>query len=159
VEEDQVEEMKKLLAAAGDKIMLPVDHIVTDAFDFKTMTGGKRPRPGVPGFLQISWYGHRSADDPLLRAGYLRRRTVVWNGPMGVFEAGDYATGTRAIAQALANATDKGTVSVIGGGDSAAAVEELGLEARMTHVSTGGGASLEYLEGRPMPPIEVLDKK
>jgi len=160
VEEDQVEEMKKLLAAAGDKIMLPVDHIVTDAFDFKTMTGGKPSSTGSAGIpadlmgMDIGPQTILSYEQVISGAG-----TVVWNGPMGVFEAGDYATGTRAIAQALANATDKGTVSVIGGGDSAAAVEELGLEARMTHVSTGGGASLEYLEGRPMPPIEVLDKK
>ena len=85
--------------------------------------------------------------------------TIVWNGPMGVFEAPDYAEGTKAVAQAVADATDKGAVSVIGGGDSAAAVEEMGLDQKMTHVSTGGGASLQYLEGKAMPPIEALDKK
>ncbi len=78
---------------------------------------------------------------------------------MRVFEKPDYAAGTRAVAEAVAKATDGGTVSVIGGGDSASAVEMMGLEARMTHVSTGGGASLTYLEGKPMPPIEVLDEK
>jgi len=83
---------------------------------------------------------------------------VVWNGPVGVFEKPDYASGTRGIAEALAEATGKGTVSIIGGGDSAAAVEQMGFGDRMTHISTGGGASLEYLEGRRMPPLEVLDQ-
>ena len=78
---------------------------------------------------------------------------------MGVFEKPDYAAGTKAIAEAVAKATDAGAVSVIGGGDSAAAVEQMGLEDRMTHISTGGGASLEYLEGKAMPPIEILDEK
>jgi len=82
----------------------------------------------------------------------------VWNGPMGVFENAQYAAGTKAVAQAAAKATAAGAVSVIGGGDSAAAVEEMGLADKMTHISTGGGASLTYLEGKPMPPLEVLDK-
>ena len=86
-------------------------------------------------------------------------KTIVWNGPMGVFELPAYSAGTKAIAAAVAKATDGGGISVIGGGDSAAAVEEMGLENKMTHVSTGGGASLKYLEGNPMPPIEVLDEK
>ena len=86
-------------------------------------------------------------------------KTIVWNGPMGVFERDDYAAGTQAVARAVAEATDAGAVSVIGGGDSAAAVEQMGLTERMTHVSTGGGASLTYLEDKPMPPLEVLDRK
>jgi phosphoglycerate kinase len=160
VEEDQLEEMKKLLAIAGDKIMLPVDHVATDQFDFKAMTGGKPTvTSGVdmPDNLMGMDIGPKTIQafgDVITKAG-----AVVWNGPMGVFEAKDFAAGTRAIAEALAKATDKGAVSVIGGGDSATAVEEMGVENRMTHVSTGGGASLEYLEGKAMPPIEVLDKK
>ena len=86
-------------------------------------------------------------------------KTVVWNGPMGVFEREEYAAGTKAVAEAVAAATDGGAISVIGGGDSAAAVEQMGLGERMTHVSTGGGASLTYLEGKPMDAIEVLDAK
>jgi phosphoglycerate kinase len=160
VEEDQLEEMKKLLASAGEKIMLPVDHVTTDRFDFKTMTGGKPAAtagvniPEGQMGMDIGPKTIKAFSDVLSKAG-----TIVWNGPMGVFEARDFAAGTRAIAEAVAGATDKGAVSVIGGGDSATAVEELGLEGRMTHVSTGGGASLEYLEGKAMPPIEVLDKK
>ncbi len=160
VEEDQLDEMKKLLASAGEKIMLPVDHVATDQFDFKAMTGGKGKvisGQEIPAGLMGMDIGPKTIKafgDVIGGAG-----TVVWNGPMGVFEAKDFAAGTRAIAEALAKATDRGAVSVIGGGDSATAVEELGLESRMTHVSTGGGASLEYLEGKAMPPIEVLDKK
>ncbi len=160
VEEDQLDEMKKLRASAGDKIMLPADHAVTDHFDFKAMTGG---RPTVtPGIdipdgqmgMDIGPKTIKAFGDVIAGA-----KTIVWNGPMGVFESKDFAAGTRAVAEALARATDNGAVTVIGGGDSATAVEEMGLESRMTHVSTGGGASLEYLEGKAMPPIEVLDKK
>jgi len=160
VEEDQLEEMKKILASAGDKILLPVDHIATDQFDFKAMTGGKpvvTPGMDIPENLMGMDIGPKTVQ--AFREAVAKAGTVVWNGPMGVFEAKDFAAGTKAIAEALATATDKGTVSVIGGGDSATAVEEMGLESRMTHVSTGGGASLEYLEGKAMPPIEVLDKK
>ncbi len=160
VEEDQVEEMKKLLGSAGEKIMLPIDHVVTDQFDFKAMSGGAptvTADANIPDGLMGMDIGSKTIEafcSVVADAG-----TVVWNGPMGVFEAKDFAAGTRAIAEALAKATDRGAVSVIGGGDSATAVEEMGLENRMTHVSTGGGASLEYLEGKAMPPIEVLDKK
>lgn len=160
VEEDQVEEMKKLLAGAQGKIMLPVDHLCTDSFDFKSLTGNApRTTDGVDipaGFMALDIGPKTIAafTDEIQRAG-----TVVWNGPMGVFEAADYAAGTRTVAESIAAATDKGAVSVIGGGDSATAVEQMGFADRMTHVSTGGGASLEYLEGKPMPPIEVLDVK
>ncbi len=160
VEEDQVEEMKKLLASAAGKIALPVDHVCTDSFDFKAMKGGK---PSVTTGVDIpdGLMGMDIGPKTIQSFGAVigGAGTVVWNGPMGVFEAQDYSAGTKAIAEALAKATDKGAVSVIGGGDSATAVEEMGLDKRMTHVSTGGGASLEYLEGKAMPPIEVLDKK
>ena len=158
VEKDQVEEMKKLLVEAGDKILLPVDHVVVEQFDFKTRTGGQPtiaaeaiPAPGMG--MDIGPQTREQFAAAIRAAG-----TLIWNGPMGVFEAPEYAAGTRAVAEAIAAATAAGAVSIIGGGDSAAAVESLGLASQMTHVSTGGGASLEYLEGKAMPPIEVLDR-
>jgi phosphoglycerate kinase len=160
VEEDQVEEMKKLLAQAGDKIMLPSDHAGAINFDFKALTGDKPTTVAgadIPDGLMGMDIGPKTIaafENIINQAG-----TIVWNGPMGVFEAADYATGTLAVAKAIAAATGRGTVTVIGGGDSAAAVEKMGLADKMTHVSTGGGASLEYLEGKEMPPIKVLDQK
>jgi len=155
VEEDQVEEMKALLAKAGEKIMLPCDHVAAGTFesdDAKQVADVNIPDDlmGLDiGPKTVEAFGEVITD----------AKTVVWNGPMGVFERSAYAAGTKAVAEAVAKATDAGAVSVIGGGDSAAAVGEMGLGGRMTHVSTGGGASLTYLEGKPMPPIEVLDSK
>ena len=83
-------------------------------------------------------------------------RTVAWNGPLGVFEIDAFAAGTNAVAEAVAGATSAGAVSVIGGGDSAAAIAKAGLADRMTHISTGGGASLMFLEGKPLPGVEAL---
>ncbi len=160
VEADQVEPMKELLAKAAGKIMLPVDHVATDSFDFKAGTAGKPVQIGdvnIPDNLLGLDIGAKTIAEYSKVIG--AAKTVVWNGPMGVFEMADFAKGTKAVAEAIANATGAGAVSVIGGGDSAAAVEEMGLDEKMTHISTGGGASLEYLEGKAMPPIEVLDKK
>jgi len=155
VEEDQLEAMKPLLEKAGGKILLPCDHVVTDDFD-----SGK-PVPiadvNIPDRLLGMDIG------PATRADFAKAiasaKTIVWNGPMGVFEKEAYAAGTKAIAEAVAKATAAGAVSVIGGGDSVAAVEQMGLAKKMTHISTGGGASLEYLEGKPMHAIEVLDER
>jgi len=155
VEEDQVEAMKSLLAEAGDKILLPCDHVATD--EFKTGRPTTVEGADIPDGLMGMDVGPKTIDEfqkVIASAG-----TIVWNGPVGVFERPEYAAGTRAIAEAIAAATDSGAVSVIGGGDSAAAVVQMGLADRMTHVSTGGGASLKYLEGKPMPPIEILDQK
>ncbi len=154
VEKDQLAAMKDLLSEAGEKIVLPSDHVAAESFESdeaKTIDAADIPE----GMLGMD-IGPKTGE---AFGGIIREaRTIVWNGPMGVFEREAYAAGTKAIAEAVASATDGGAVSVIGGGDSAAAVEQMGLEERMTHVSTGGGASLTYLEGKPMPPLEVLDR-
>ena len=155
VEEDQLDAMKSLLEQAGDKILLPCDHTATD--DFKTGRPVEVTVADIPDDLMGMDIGPATID--AFSAVVAAAKTVVWNGPMGVFENPAYSAGTRAIAQAVAAATDGGAVSVIGGGDSAAAVEQMNLSGRMTHVSTGGGASLAYLEGKPMSAIEVLDRK
>ena len=154
IEADQVETMAHLLEGSGEKIVLPVDHVVTDDFDngVPATTEGVDIAGGMMG-MDI---GPKTIE--AFRAILAEAKTIVWNGPMGVFEKEAYAAGTKALAEAVAGATGAGAVSVIGGGDSAAAVEQMHLGERMTHVSTGGGASLTYLEGKPMPPIEVLDR-
>ena len=155
LEADQVSAMTDLLAEAGDKILLPCDHTATD--DFSSDAARTVSGVDIPDDLLGMDIGPASAK--AFSEVVAASKTVVWNGPMGVFERDAYAAGTKAVAEAVASATDAGAVSVIGGGDSAAAVEEFGLDSRMTHVSTGGGASLTYLEGKPMPPLEVLDRK
>jgi phosphoglycerate kinase len=155
IEADQVAEMAKLLTSAGGKILLPVDHVATD--DFKAGKPVAVPDVNIPDNLLGMDIGKKTIQ--AFSVEIAKAKTIIWNGPMGVFERPEYAAGTKAIAQAVAKATAAGAVSVIGGGDSAAAVEEMGLADQMTHISTGGGASLEYLEGRSMPPLEVLDQK
>ena len=155
VEEDQIEPMKKILDEAGEKIVLPEDNVITDDFDNgkPTLTDGL----GIPDGFEGMDIGPRTIEK--FKAIIAEAKTIVWNGPMGVFEKPDYAAGTRAIAQAVADATQAGAISIIGGGDSAAAVEQMGLADKMTHVSTGGGASLAFLEGKSMPALEILDQK
>jgi phosphoglycerate kinase len=155
LEGEQVEPMKELLARAGGKIVLPCDHVCTD--DFANGKPVVNDSTNIPEDMMGMDIGPKSIEafSEIIAAS----KTVIWNGPMGVFEKPDFATGTKSVAQAVASATDEGAVSVIGGGDSAAAVDLMNLADRMTHVSTGGGASLTYLEGKPMGPIEVLDQK
>jgi phosphoglycerate kinase len=155
VEADQVEEMKSLLAKAGGKIMLPLDHVATD--DFESGKPVAVASVNIPEGLIGMDIGPATVE--AFGKVIASAKTIIWNGPVGVFERDAYAAGTKAVALAVAKATKAGATSVIGGGDSAAAVEQMHLEEQMTHISTGGGASLEYLEGRPMPPLEVLDKR
>ena len=155
VEEDQIETMSKLLAGAGGKVLLPVDHVATADF-----AGGKSvdvADENIPDNLMGMDIGPETVEK--FSRTIAEAKTIVWNGPMGVFEREAYAAGTKAVAIAMARATENGAVSVVGGGDSASAVGQMGLADRMTHVSTGGGASLTYLEGEPMVAIEVLDQK
>lgn len=155
VEADQVEPMKELLAQAGNKIILPCDHNCTD--DFANGLPSACDNADIPENMMGMDIGPKTIEEfaEIVNAA----GTVVWNGPMGVFERDEYAAGTIAVAKACASATGHGAVSVIGGGDSATAIMKFGLADKVTHVSTGGGASLTYLEGKPMPPIDVLDQR
>ena len=153
VEPDLFDTARDLRKQGGDRLIIPMDSVVAAEINVGAATeilDGAIP-PGQMG-LDIG---------PKTRAAYKdvisSAKTVVWNGPMGVFETPPFDAGTLAVAQAVAEVTDRGAVSIIGGGDSAAAIDKAGLADRMTHISTGGGASLEFLEGKPFAAIDVLD--
>jgi phosphoglycerate kinase len=154
VEEDRVDMAKQLLQRGGDKLMLPDDAMVAPSLE-ATDRAHSVSRDQIPANEAMLDIGLKSAER--FAREIQRAKTVVWNGPMGVFETKPFDTGTRAVAEALADATDRGATTIVGGGDSAAAVAELSLESRMSHVSTGGGASLEFLEGKELPGVAVLD--
>ncbi len=154
LEEDKIELAKELMAKAKDKgikLLLPVDNVIADKFapDANTQI--------VEGDIPADWEGLDIGPKTvaLYAEEIANAKTVVWNGPMGVFEMEKFAVGTRAIAQALAD--NDGAITIIGGGDSAAAVAQLGFADKVTHISTGGGASLEYLEGKVLPGIACLN--
>src|SRR3954452_12379090 len=153
VEEDRVSMAKDLLDRAGMRLTLPHDAMVSPSLD-RASEAKAVPRNAIPKDQAMFDIGPQSV------ASYSRAiataKTVIWNGPMGVFETAPFDAGTRAIAQAMANATAKGAVTIVGGGDSAAAVSEAGPEKKMSPVSTGGGASLEFLEGKPLPGVVAL---
>jgi phosphoglycerate kinase len=154
VEAEAIDTAKKLLADHAEKLVLPVDCVIAN--EFKADAESKVvPIDEVPEAWMILDIG------PATVAHFANRlaaaKTVVWNGPMGVFEFPSFAEGTFAMAQALASLED--AVTIIGGGDSAAAVEQAGLADKMSHISTGGGASLEFLEGKILPGVAVLDDK
>jgi phosphoglycerate kinase len=161
VEADKIELAKSLIAKGGDKLVLPVDARVSAEVDFKARTVGavkvvaKDAIPAAEKALDIG------PETEALFAGIVRgAKTVVWNGPMGVFEIEATAQGTLTIAQALADATqNNGAVTVIGGGDSASAIKKAGVAKKVSHVSTGGGASLEFLEGKALPGVVALTDK
>jgi len=145
------------IAAAQNKMLhLPVDTIVAKEFrndsPQQNVETGNIPADGIG--MDIGPETVRKYSDIILSA-----KTIVWNGPMGVFEMPNFAHGTNAIAQAMADATAKGAVTIIGGGDSAAAIAQAGLENSVSHVSTGGGASLEFLEGKELPGVSALTDK
>jgi phosphoglycerate kinase len=153
VEEERVELAAELLRESGDKLRIPEDVVVAAELDAEAETRAV-PRDGIPRGQKALDVGPRTA--AAYAAEIENAGTVVWNGPMGVFEVAPFATGTRAVAEAMSSATRRGAVTVVGGGDSAAAVAELGLQEAMSHVSTGGGASLEFMEGRELPGVEIL---
>jgi len=157
-ENDFIDKGQKLLKQAADancEVVLPVDHNVV-----RELKPGAQCKTAVgdidPGFMAVDI-------GPIAAQTYAEKitdaKTIVWNGPMGVFEIPPFDKGTKDVALAVANATDNGAVSIIGGGDSASAVNILGLEERISHISTGGGASLEYLEGKVFKCLEILDEK
>src|SRR5688500_4564733 len=136
--------------------MLPTDATVTPSPDAPKRAHAAE-RTAIPAEAATFDIGPRAARE--FAEANRAARTVLWNGPMGVFETPPFDAGTRAIAHALAEATGRGATTIVGGGDSAAAVEEAGLADRMSHVSTGGGASLEFLEGKPLPGVEALEDR
>ena len=156
VEPDRVEMARELIEKAGTILILPHDCTVGAAIDqpgtARTVSKGQ-----IPADMAMLDIGPQTA------ASYSRAiaaaKTVLWNGPMGVFETPPFDTGTRAIADAMAGATKSGATTIVGGGDSAAAVEQAGLSSKMSHVSTGGGASLEFLEGKVLPGVDVLQRR
>ncbi len=157
-EKDKLDLAKAILekaAAKKVKIVLPIDNLIVQKFDENA------PARLVEGNFPEGWegvdIGPKSAE--LFRKELEDAKTVVWNGPMGVFEMKPFAKGSLAVAQVLADITKKGAVTVIGGGDTAACVIGFGLDSQMSHISTGGGASLEYLEGKVLPGIAALSEK
>jgi phosphoglycerate kinase len=151
VENDSVDTARQLLERAGDKLALPVDVTIADRFDANAFSQVVMVA-AVPPRWRILDIGPRTLE--LFHERLAGARTVVWNGPMGVFEFPKFATGTEAVARMLAALPDATTI--IGGGDSAAAVKKTGLADAMSHISTGGGASLEFLEGKPLPGVVAL---
>jgi phosphoglycerate kinase len=153
LESDKIDLAKDLLKRGGNKLLLPVDVVVADAFaaDAKRQTVAADKVPAGWRILDIGPQSVAKFSTVLKTA-----RTVVWNGPMGVFEFPAFAAGTVAVAKALA---ETGATTIIGGGDSAAAVEQAGVADKMTHISTGGGASLEFLEGKVLPGVAALQDK
>jgi phosphoglycerate kinase len=156
VEEDRVEMASRLLSRVGDKLLLPSDALTAPALD-AAQRARAVPRDAIPADEAMFDIGPESA--AAFAEAIRAARTVVWNGPMGVFETPPFDSGTRAVADALVAATTAGATTIVGGGDSAAAIAQFGLEDRVSHVSTGGGASLEFLEGKALPGVEVLDDR
>ena len=154
LEEDRIEMAKEYLAKAGDKLVLPVDNVCADAFapDANTQICASGEIPAGWQGLDI---GPKSVE--LFKETLQGAKTVVWNGPMGVFEMEKFAKGTLEVCQAISELP--GAITVIGGGDSAAAAKQLGYGEKFSHISTGGGASLEYMEGKELPGIAIISEK
>ena len=159
LEENSLDSATNLIQEAeqkGVEILLPVDAVIAERFDNNASTRIISVEEGAPDDWLILDVGPRSIE--IFSHSILGSGTVLWNGPMGVFEMEKFSKGTYAIAESLANATDSGSVTIIGGGDSAAAIKNSGLSERITHVSTGGGALLEFLEGKELPGVSAIRK-
>ncbi|OEU13949.1 phosphoglycerate kinase [Fragilariopsis cylindrus CCMP1102] len=158
VEDDMVELAATLMKKAeekGVKMLLPTDVIVADKFDNDANTAIAKVTD-----ITGDWMGLDIGPDSILefKAEIEKCNTIVWNGPMGVFEMSNFAEGTNAVAQMLADATERGAITIVGGGDSVAAVNQAGLGDKVSHISTGGGASLELLEGKVLPGVAALSE-
>jgi phosphoglycerate kinase len=160
VENDKLDLARSLLAEAGGKLVLGTDCVVTDKLDFKGRTVGATKvvaKNAIPADWEAVDIGPETV--AAFTQTILGAKTIVWNGPVGVFEIDATAKGTIAIAEALAKATAAGATTIIGGGDSASAVKKAGVASKVSHVSTGGGASLEYLEGKVLPGVAALTNR
>ena len=155
VEEDRLDEARAMYEQADGKIVLPQDHVAANAFD------NEAPHQTVEGAIPDGTMGLDIG--PATVAAYRERllaaKTIVWNGPMGVFEMPNFASGTQAIAETLVEATTHGALTIVGGGDSVAAITQAGYADAVSHVSTGGGAMLEFLEGKTLPGLAALTDK
>ena len=156
VEPDRVELAAALVQRAGFRLTLPHDAMVSTAIDAGAKAHAVR-RDAIPANAAMYDIGPDTCES--YARAIATAKTIVWNGPMGVFETPPFDAGTMAVARAMADATAAGATTIVGGGDSAAAVEQAGLASKMSHVSTGGGASLEFLEGKALPGVECLDPK
>lgn len=159
VEVDKIPLAKEILKQAIDlnkTIMLPIDHVIADKFDANANSQIVTRAGILP-----EWQGMDIGPETITKFGHAikKAKTIFWNGPMGVFEFDKFAKGTVAVAKLVAEATQKGAVSVIGGGDSVAAIEKTGLAGKISHISTGGGASLEFVEGKVLTGIACLQDK
>lgn len=162
LEEDKIELAKEILEKAkstGKKLLLPTDVVYANKFEntaeIKIFKADELPAD------YNEWMGMDIGPESIKSFSneILNCKTIIWNGPMGVFEMDNFAKGTFEVAKALAEATDKGAITIIGGGDSASAIAKAGLDEKVSHVSTGGGASLEFLEGKKLPGVEALSNK
>lgn len=155
VEDDKLDLAQELMAKFGDRIVLPTDVLIADKFAEDAAT-----KVVKSGEIPDGWMGLDIGPDSikLIQDTLASAKTVVWNGPAGVFEFPAFAKGTNAIAQSLADITTTGAITIVGGGDSVAAIEQAGLADQVSHISTGGGASLELLEGKILPGVAALDE-
>ncbi len=157
-EDDYLETAREIITEAkekGVKLHLPSDTIIADAFSNDANT-----RLAKSDNIPDEWMGVDIGKESIEKfsATIAKAKTILWNGPMGVFEMSNFAAGTKAIAEAIVNATEKGAFSLVGGGDSVAAVSQLGLAEKVSYVSTGGGALLEYMEGKILPGIQAINE-
>lgn len=156
VEVDRIDMARGLLERAGTRMILPHDTVVAPSLE-EAEKAHAVARDGIPSNEGVFDIGPRTAES--YGRAIASAKTIIWNGPMGVFESPPFDLGTMAVANTMADATSHGATTIVGGGDSAAAVARAGFAERMSHVSTGGGATLEFLEGKKLPGVEALDDR